>query len=183
MLLDFLYIAIFFGGLALGFFRGVVRLTIMLVSFYIAVFLASFYFMPFSTFIVNKTSTGPDVAIFMAFFIVTILTFVLVTLAGLYTFREVEMPGQLMYVDKFLGVFVALVLVSLVLGITSVMLWNMMITHGVGRIDYAPARIIGRNVQTSLLLKYFSAHILPRAYNFADPVLPDAVEILFRMAK
>lgn len=179
MFIDFVFIVFFVGFVALGFFQGVIRMTILLVTFYLSVVLASFYFISFGRFLADQFDTTTFVGQYVGFVIIMMVGHALLAAAGLYTFRYAKMPGQLMYLDRVLGTLVALILAVLFLGIFAVVLWNLMITRGGERINFPVMKFLGGSVRNSLLLHYFSTYLLPRAYAFADPILPRQVRIIF----
>lgn len=189
MLIDLLFLLLLVGALALGFFQGVIRLSVLLIAYYLSVVLASFLFIPLGYFFLNKFGTDLNVGLYVAFALIMMLSMAILAAYGLYSVRDVHtqmqdfLPGKLMYLDKTAGVFVALVLVALFLGMFAVLLWNLMIVKGAETIDLPIMRFLGGSVRKSFLLRYFAAYILPTAYNFADPVLPDGAAIIFAVAK
>jgi membrane protein required for colicin V production len=183
MVIDLLFIILFVGSLALGFYQGVIRLSILLLSFYLGVVMASILFYPVGIFFMNRFGTHPSVGMYMAFAIVMMLCFALFATYGLYSVRDVQIPGHLMYVDKSTGVFVALILAGLLLGMFGVLLWNLMIVKGGARIDLPIMKFLGGQVRSSFLLQYFAVYILPMAYDFADPILPDGAQLIFAVGK
>ncbi len=188
MFIDMIFILALVGILVLGFFQGLIRLSILLVTFYLSVVLASLYFTSFGYFLHNKFgSSGGAASIatsqYLGFVIILLIGYAMLAAAGLYTFREVKMPGQLEYVDRISGVFIALILGALFLGIFAIVLWNLMIVKHAEDIRLPIMKMLGRSVRNSFLLGLFSSHILPRAYNFADPILPDAARIIFAVGE
>lgn len=183
MLIDLLFLLLLVGALALGFFQGVIRLTVLLVTYYLSVVLASFLFYPLGLFFFNKFGTHPDVGMYIAFALIMMLCMAILSAYGLYAVRDIALPGHLMYIDRSAGVFVALILIALFLGMLAVLLWNLMIIKGAETLDLPIMQFLGGSVRKSFLLRYFSTYILPTAYNFADPVLPDGAAIIFAVAK
>jgi uncharacterized membrane protein required for colicin V production len=179
MFIDLLFLLLLVGFLALGFFQGVIRLSILLFSYYLSVVLASFLFYPLGVFFLNKFGTNPNVGMYIAFALIMLLSLALLSAYGLYSVRDFHLPGHLMYVDRFTGVFVSLILSALFLGMFAVLFWNLLIVKGAETLDLPIMRFLGASVRRSFLLRYFATYILPTAYNFADPILPDGASIIF----
>ncbi len=183
MFVDIVFLFLFIGALVLGFFQGVVRLAVILVAFYLSLVLASFYFFSFGKFLVKSFHTTTSVGQYVGFVIVMLVALALLTAAGLYTFRYAKLPGQLLYVDRISGMFLGMVFGSLLLGIFGVLLWNLMIERGAETLELPIMHWLGRSVRNSFLMGYFSDYVLPRAYDFADPVLPDSARIIFAVSQ
>ncbi|NJN68298.1 MAG: CvpA family protein [Chloroflexaceae bacterium] len=179
MFVDLFFLLLLFGMLMLGFFQGVIRMTIILVSFYLGVVLASYWFKPFGVWIAKNFDTTNAVGRYVGFSLLFMAGMAILSAIGIYTFRYAEMPGQLKYLNFILGMLVALVLAGLFLGLFAVILWNMMVERGGCTIDFPVMKLLCRHVKQSFLLKYFSDHILASSYNFADPILPDDASIIF----
>jgi membrane protein required for colicin V production len=180
MLFDIIYILLFFGIVALGFFRGAIQLTILLVSFYISLLVASFTFELLANFFIVQLGTGPQVAIFVSFSLLVLIGFTLFSFVGIYNFREVSIPDRFFFLDHGIGMFLGIILGALFLGMFADLLWTLMIERGGETLDLPIARLLGGSMRNSFLLQYFQLYVLPRAYDFANPFLPDSVEILFR---
>jgi membrane protein required for colicin V production len=179
VLIDLVFIFLFVFFLYLGFAQGVIRVAILLVTFYLSIVLASLYYRQLGRWLAYKFDSTTLVGQYVGFVIIMLIGFAFLAAAGLYTFRELQFPGQLMYLDRALGMFLSLFLTALVLGMFAVILWSLMITRGGERINLPLMRILGGSVRSSFLLSYFSTHILPGAYNFADPILPDSARMIF----
>ena len=178
-IMDILFILLFFGMLAAGFFQGMVRLLVLLVAFYLSLVLASLYYPSLGEFFVRSFDTQRYVGQYMAFSLVLFFGFLLLALAGLYTFRYFRMPGGLEFLDRAVGAVLGMVFGSLVIGIFAALLWNLMIVRGGRNIDFPLMRALGNSVAGSFVLQYFSTQLLPLVYNFLDPILPDGANLLF----
>ncbi len=178
---DLLFILSFFGILVLGFFQGMLRLAVLVIAFYLALVLASLYYAPIGELFVRNFRTQPFVAQYIAFFLVLLLGFILVTFAGIYTFREVKLPGALHYLDQIVGLLLGLFLGALVVGISASLLWNLMIVHGGRNIDIPLFGMLGAGIERSTMVRYFSTTVLPLAYNYMAPFLPDGADLLFML--
>lgn len=177
--MDALFILMLLGIMALGFFQGVIRLGVLLLAFYLSVVLASLYFPVLGSFIYNRFGGQRVAADYVGFFIVLLLAFSSLAAAGLYTFRYVEVTGRFQYLDRLGGVFLGLILSALVIGMLSVLLWNLMITHGGINVELPLFKMIGGSVQNSFLLRYFGEYILPQTYDIVSPILPSGARIIF----
>ncbi len=177
--IDGLLLLILIGALAAGFFQGMIRMIILLVVFYLSTVLASLYFPMVATFFQRRFGSERVAAEYIAFAVVHLVSFILLTAAGLYTFRYAKLPGQLQYIDRIVGVFLGLLMGALGIGIFSVLLWDIMIVAGGRNIEWPFMRMLGRAVQTSFLLRYFANVILPDIYAYFDPILPEAANRIF----
>lgn len=177
--IDLLLIIIFVGLLATGFFQGMIRLTIMIVALYLALVLASLYYAPLGEFFVRNLGTQRYVGQYVGFFLVLGLGFILLTLAGLYTFRYAKLPGSLEYLDRIIGTLLGMFLGVLIVGILGSLLWNMMVARDGRNIDLPIFQALGNAVANSSIERYFSRVLLPIVYNYADPFLPEGADLLF----
>lgn len=184
MFIDIVFILLLVGFLALGFFQGLIRLAVLLVTFYLSIVLASLYFIPLGGFLETRFGTPGDPASvatsqYLAFVIILLIGYAVLAAAGLYTFRNVHMPGQLQYLDRIIGVLLALFLAALFLGIFAIILWNLMVVKEAETIELPIMQWLGNSVRNSFLLRVFASSILPQAYHVADPILPDNARIIF----
>lgn len=179
MFIDLLFLFLLVGILIISFFQGVIRMTILLVSFYLSIVLASLWFRPFGAFLKKSFHSTIYVGQYVAFALILLVGLAAISAAGLYTFRYAKVPGRFLMVDHIIGVLMGLVLAGLVLGIFAVLLWNLMVERGGCSIDFPVVKWLCRSIRNSFLLGYFARHILTKTYSIADPVLPDDVRILF----
>lgn len=179
--IDLLFIIIFFGMLATGFFQGMIRLLVLIVALYLAVVLASLYYATLGEFLVRNFGSQRYVGQYVAFFLVMFFGFVLLSLAGLYTFRYAKLPGSLEYLDRIVGTLLGMFLGVILIGITGSLLWNLLIVRGGRTIDLPLFDILGNAVATSTLERYFSSVLLPLAYARIDPFLPEGADLLFQV--
>lgn len=179
MFLDSIIILLFAGALILGFFQGVVRLAVLLVTCYLSLVLASLYFASLGSLFEDWFDTTRDVGSYSAFALILLVSYALLAAAGLSIFRNVRLPGNLLYLDRVLGTLLGLLLAGLFIGTFAVLLWNLMVERGGSEIDLPVMQWLGRSVQKSFLLRFFGRTILPGSYALVDPFLPDAVKMIF----
>jgi uncharacterized membrane protein required for colicin V production len=177
--MDVMLILLFFAILAAGFFQGMIRLLILIAAFYLAIVLASLYFAPLGEFFVRQFQTQRYVGQYVAFTLVLAISFVLLSLAGLYTFRYAKLPGSLEYLDRIVGTLLGMLLGGLVVGVVADLLWNLMIMRGGRNIDLPIFRMIGSSVAQSFVVQYFANVVLPLAFNYLDPILPEGANLIF----
>ncbi len=82
---DLMFILLLLGGLALGFFQGTLKLVIAIIAFYVGIVLASLYFQPIGNFFRVRFNSSTEVGQITAFAVVLVVSFLLLTGAGLYT--------------------------------------------------------------------------------------------------
>lgn len=178
-MIDFLIVVLFVGGLVLGFFQGTLRMGIMLLGFYLSVVLSLLYYPLLGGWLLSNFGGTAYVSQYIAFFILLIVSFLILVAAGWYTFRYVEIRGPMQYIDKFIGVFLGIGLGSFAIGILSLLLWNLMVTRGGCGIGLPLFGILCDSVQSSFLLRYFANDILPGLYTNVEAFLPAGAEYIF----
>jgi uncharacterized membrane protein required for colicin V production len=179
--IDILFIIFLLGGLALGFFQGTIRLIVAIVAFYVGIVLASLYFTTVGLFFQRRFHSTLFVGQITAFTIILLVSFLLLTIAGLYTFRYARMPTSLDFIDRILGTLLGLLLGGLFLGMLALLLKDLFIYQDVaGSITFPVMRSFQNGVRSSFLVIFFANQILPLIYTTVQPVLPRDAEIIFR---
>ncbi|NJN16562.1 MAG: CvpA family protein [Oscillochloris sp.] len=177
--IDLVLILLFFGMLSTGFFQGMIKLLVLIFAFYLSLVLASLYYPAVGNFLVVQFDTERFVGQYIGFTLVMFLAMVLLSIAGFYTFRYAQLPGQLQYLDRIVGTLLGMIMGALLVGIFAVLLWNLMIVRGGQTIDFPIMRSLGRSVATSQILSFFANSILPQTYSLVDPFLPDGAALIF----
>ncbi|HNP73224.1 MAG TPA: CvpA family protein [Kouleothrix sp.] len=179
---DLIFILILLGGLALGFFQGTVKLLVAIVAFYVAIVLASLYFQSVGNFFRLRFNTTADVGQITAFAVVLMVSFLLLTIAGLYTFRYFRMPVSLDFIDKILGTLLGLLMAALFMGMLAVLLKDLFVFRSPASSASLPFMIATQSsVRASTLVRFFGDNILPLIYTSVRPVLPREADIIFRV--
>lgn len=179
---DLMFILILLGGLALGFFQGTVKLLIAIVAFYVGIVLASLYFQSVGNFFRLRFNTTTDVGQITAFAVVLMLSFLLLTAAGLYTFRYFRMPASLDFFDKILGTLLGLLMAALFMGMLAVLLKDLFVFRSPASSAALPFMVAFQSsVRGSTLVRFFGDNILPLIYTSVRPVLPREADIIFRV--
>jgi uncharacterized membrane protein required for colicin V production len=177
--MDLVFVFLFVGALALGFFQGMIRLLVLIIAFYLSLVLASLYFPALANVFVERFGTERYVGEYTGFMIVFLLGVFILGAAGLYTFRYAQLPGQLQYIDRIFGLVLGLLFGTLLISIFAVVLWNMMIVRGGRSVDLPLMQVLGSQVASSTLLQFFANQLLDQMYTILDPVLPDGAQIIF----
>src|SRR5215470_4664277 len=120
--IDILYIILLLGGLALGFFQGTIRLLVAIVAFYVGILLASLYFTTVGLSFMRRFHSSLEVGQITAFAVILLVAFLLLTVAGIYTFRYARLPASLDFLDRMAGTVLGLVMAGLILGMLGVIL-------------------------------------------------------------
>lgn len=179
---DIVFILILLGGLALGFFQGTIRLIITIIAFYVGIVLASLYFQSVGNFFRVRFNSSAEVGQITAFATVLMLTFMLLTAAGLYTFRYFRIPSSLDFFDKILGTLLGLLMAALFMGMLAVLLKDLFVFRSPASSASLPFMIATQSsVRGSTLVRFFSENVLPLLYNSVRPVLPREADIIFRV--
>jgi uncharacterized membrane protein required for colicin V production len=178
---DLLFLLLLLGSLALGFFQGTIRLFVTIVAFYVGIILASLYFTTVGLSFQQRFHSSARVGQITAFAVILLVAFLLLTVAGLYTFRYARLPSSLDFVDRMAGTVLGLVLGGLFLGMLGVILKLLFY----GQIAVADLPIIAafqNSVRSSFLVRFFSNQILPLIFTTLQPILPrDAADIIFKI--
>ncbi len=179
--IDLFFLLLFVGALALGFAQGMVRLIVVVIAFYLSLVLASLYFPALANVFVFRFGAARYVGEYMGFVLVLLISSLILSAAGLYTFRYAQLPGQLQYVDRLIGLALGLFFGTLLISIFAVVLWNMMIVRGGRNVDFPIMRFLGNQVAGSTLLQFFANELLDQIYTLLDPILPDGAQIIFQV--
>lgn len=180
--IDVLFILLLLGGLALGFFQGTIKLFIVIISFYVGIVLASLYFQAVGNFFRVRFRTSIEVGQITAFATVLLVSFLLLTIAGLYTFRYFRVPASLDFVDKIIGTMLGLMASALVMGMLAILLKDLFVFRSPATEASLPIVIAFQNwVRSSVLVNFFANNVLPLIYNVVRPILPAAADLIFRV--
>ena len=180
--IDIMFILILLGGLALGFFQGTIKLVIAIVAFYVGIILASLYFQAIGNFFRLRFRSSVEVGQITAFATVLLVSFLLLTIAGLYTFRYLRVPRSLDFLDKIVGTVFGLLMAALFMGMLAILLKDLFIYRSPATEASLPIVIaFQRGVRTSTLVDFFGNNILPLLYGFLRPILPAEAELIFRV--
>jgi membrane protein required for colicin V production len=179
--MDVVYLLLVLASLALGFFNGTVKLVVAIVAFYVSITLSSLYFQSLGLFYRNRFGSTLEVAQVTAFTTILLVAFLLLTIAGLYTFRYAKLPASLDFVDRIVGTLLGLVMGALFLGVLSGLLKDLFVFQTPGIVAFPVGRAFVESVGSSFLVEYFSSDILPMIYNSVRPVLPREADIIFRV--
>lgn len=179
---DLLFILLVLAGLALGFFQGTIKLVIAIVSFYVSIVLSSLYFQIVGRFFRQRFGTTLEVGQITAFGLILLVGFLLLTVAGLYTFRYAKMPPSLDFVDRVIGTLLGLVLGALVLGMFASLLESLFVFRNPsGVLTWPFMKAFQGAVRGSLMVQFFANNILPMIYASVRPVLPAEADLIFRV--
>lgn len=180
--IDILFIVLLLVGLALGFFQGTIRLLIAIIAFYVSIVLASLYFPVVGEFFRSKFHSSREVGQITGFAVVLLISFLLLTAAGLYTFRYARVPISLDFIDKISGTLLGLLLGALFLGMFAILLHGLFVSRDVAANVTLPiVSSFQAGVRKSFLVKFFADQILPLIYVTVRPVLPRESDFIFRV--
>jgi membrane protein required for colicin V production len=180
--IDLLFIFLLLGGLALGFFQGTIKLVIAIVAFYVGMILASLYFQTVGNFFRLRFNSSTEVGQITAFATVLLVSFLLLTMAGLYTFRYAKMPATLDFIDRIVCTQIGLMMGALFLGIFAVVLRDLFVFRNPATsVTFPIMQSFQAAVRSSFLVSFFGTNILPLIYGSVRPVLPQGSDIIFRV--
>ena len=177
---DLLLLVLIVAIMATGFFQGTIRMIIAIMTFYASIVLSSLYFRFLTVFFTQRGTSGP-VADVISLVLILLLCFVVLFVAGLYTFRYVYLPDRLDYVDGVLGMLLGLVLAAMAAVIVAIVLHYSFVRYdaaATARFPLTPA--FQRSVRRSTLVPVLLEYLLPRLYSVVGPLLPDAAQPLFQ---
>ncbi|HEU5089372.1 MAG TPA: CvpA family protein [Roseiflexaceae bacterium] len=181
-LTDIVFILLVLAFLALGFFQGTIKLLIAIISFYVSIILASLYFQLVGSFFRQRFRTNLEVGQITAFGVILMVAFLLLTFAGLYTFRYARMPPSLDFVDRIVGTLLGLVMGGLILGMLAEILHLLLIVRSpANEITFPIMRALQSSVRQSFLVGFFGNSVLPLVFNIVRPLIPPEAYFLFRV--
>jgi membrane protein required for colicin V production len=177
-----LFILLFLAGLAFGFFQGTLKLLITIIAFYVSIVLASLYFQAVGNFFRVRFHTSAEVGQVTAFATVLLVSFLLLTMAGLYTFRYFRVPKSLDFFDKIIGTLLGLFMAALFMGMLAILLKDLFVYRSPASAASLPFMISLQNgIRSSTMVGFFGNNILPMLYGFLRPILPGEAELIFRV--
>lgn len=180
--IDLLFILLVLGGMALGFFQGTIRLVIAIVAFYVGIVLASLYFQVVGNFFRIQFRSSLQVGQITAFAVILLVAFIVLTIAGIYTFRYARVPAVLDFLDRIVGTILGLLLAALFLGILASVLQLLFVNQNVaGTITFPIMRAFQNSVRGSVLVVVFGDQILPLIYAMVQPLLPGEARYIFQV--
>jgi len=180
--IDLLFILILLGGLALGFFQGTIKLLVTIVAFYVSLVLASLYFQAVGNFFRVRFQSSQEVGQVTAFATVMLISFLLLALAGLYTFRYLKVPPSLDFIDKILGTLLGLLLAALFMGLLAILLKNLFVFRSPASEASLPIVVSFQGgVRNSTLVGFFGDRLFPLLYRTVQPILPAEADFIFRV--
>lgn len=181
-IVDMLFLLLLVGSLILGIFQGTVKLAVSIVALYISIVLASLYFQTLGNFFRQRFGTTVEVGQITAFAIILMVGFLLLLIAGLYTFRYAHVPLSLEFLDRIIGTLLGLVLGALILGMLAIVLQKLFVSQDVaGTLDYPFMKSFQNGVRRSTLIPFFRGNVLPLIYSSVRPLLPAEADIIFQV--
>lgn len=179
---DLLIIVMLIASLAIGMFQGIIRLVIAIVALYISIVLASLYFQPFGNFLRVQFKSTLEAGQAIGFAIILMVGFILLLMAGLYTFRYARMPMALEFLDRMIGTVLGLFLGALIIGMFAVLLRNLFVFQSPAETLNYPFTMTFQNwTRSSVLIRVFNGYVLPLIYRTVDPMLPPEANVIFQI--
>lgn len=178
MLTDLLLLVLFVTVVGVGFWGGILRTVIALVSLYASLVLAGLYFKFVSVF-VTRRGIADTVADTLSFIAVLLLAFAILAALSLYTFRYVRLPVQLEFFDRLIGAALGIVLAVAVLTTTAMLLHYTFVAGSTGSAG-GIGGFLRRGTEASSFVPLLITNMLPRLFAAIGPFVPDAALPLFR---
>ena len=164
-----------------GFFKGVVKISLAIITFYLSIVIASLYFHFVAVAIAKNSKTSLQVLDMLSFLILLIVCFMILLWAALYTFRYVQIGGRVQYLDKMIGSFLGLLLGAIMASVFAMMLRYLFITvNSPATLDFPAMRFLQQSTANSVLKNVFLDIILPILYAPISPIMPDSADLIFR---
>lgn len=178
---DFLMLAFVVIGVIFGFFKGMVKLGLAIVTFYLSIVVASLYYRPLASGIAKNSSTSFQVIEMLSFLLLLVFIYVILFLTALYTFRYLTVKGSIQFLDKIIGAFLGLILGAMFASIFAMMMRYLFIyTNAPATLDFPAMRFLQESTFNSVLKDVFLNTILPILYAPISPILPESADIIFR---
>jgi uncharacterized membrane protein required for colicin V production len=182
--IDLILLLMLFGFLALGFFQGTIKLLIAIISFYVSIILASLYYSFLAEFFRTRLRTQGEGGQIIAYAIILLLGFLLLTVAGIYTFRYAKMPPSLDFVDRVVGTLFGFLLGGLLVGMTAEILHSFFVVRSpASGVSFPIMRSLQTTTRSSFLIVFFMDNVLPLIFTLVRPVLPAETGPIFRIRK
>lgn len=164
-----------------GFFKGVVKIALTIITFYLSIVIASLYFRFVAQGLAKNSKTSLQVLDMLSFLVLLIVCFIILTWAALYTFRYVQVAGRTQYLDKMLGSFLGLLLGAIMASVFAMMLRYLFITaNTAATLDFPAMRFLRQSTINSVLIDVFLDIVLPVLYAPISPIMPDSADLIFR---
>lgn len=176
-MVDIILILLFIGMIFVGFFKGIVKMLISLVGFYLSIVLSSLYYRTAAQNLF--TNTDPYIGQVVSFFLVLFICFFILLFAGLYTFRHFIVGGKLGYVDKLVGMAIGLILGLLLSSVVAMLFTYLFINNQVQATEFPAAEMLGSSTMSSAFRPVLINNILPVIYATIDPFLPEEAGLIF----
>jgi membrane protein required for colicin V production len=178
--IDLIFILLLVAIMMLGFFKGMLKLLIAIVAFYLAIILSSLYYRFLGSALAGP-NTHPHVSQMIAFLILIVLTFFLLLAAGLYTFRYAKIGGKVIYIDKIIGTGLGVILGVMMVSILAMILRFLFITNSTASsVNWPMMQTLQESTRGSLMVPFFLDVILPGIHLLVGPVIPDDADFIFR---
>jgi uncharacterized membrane protein required for colicin V production len=165
--------------LFVGFFKGMLKIGIAIGALYAAVVIAALYF----RFLARNfgAETPVQFAQMFSFFLIFMISFLILYFAGSYSFKYVQFRGRIQYLDKFIGAFLGLVFGAMFASIFAMIFRYMFISQSNPTLlQYPMMSGLADSTKRSVLLNIFLNGILPLIYAPLSPILPDAADAIFQ---
>lgn len=176
MMLLMVIICLFF-----GFFKGVVKMSLAIATFYLAIVIASLYFRFISQGLAKNSKTSLQVLDMLSFLLLLIVCYIILFWAALYTFRYVHVGGRIQYLDKVLGSFLGLILGAIMASVFAMMLRYLFITaNAPATLNFPAMTFLQQSTANSVLIRVFLDIVLPILYAPIGPILPESADLIFR---
>ncbi len=182
MVADVFFATLLVGLPVIGFFQRMVRLTVVLVMFYVSVVLASLYFTSLGSFVDDRFATDLVIGQFVSFVLVLVVSFGFLAAAGLYIFRHTKLPAKWQSLDRSAGLLIGLTLAVCSIWLSAALLWNIALASEEYDVGTAPVAWIPSTVEESASLGILARYLLPTTYRFIDPALPDSADIILEVS-
>lgn len=184
MFLDILFTFFVFGAVTFGFFYGIIRVIVVLVTLYVSLVLASLYFTSLGLFLENRYDLTLEIARLLSFAFVMLTSFSLLSIVGLYTFRHTRLPPKLQHFERLSGVLFGIVLAILFIGILALFFWNFALERAANHDPSAPFTTwLDRSIFDSLVVQYVGIQIAPDVSSMVGPFLPDGAKLILTDTK
>jgi uncharacterized membrane protein required for colicin V production len=113
---DVIIIVVLLGGVFLGMLRGLVRMVLNLIVLYVGAVLAVTFHMPVANYIYTIFAFPRRVCISLAFVLILLITYALLTFVIRRTYRDTELPG-IRQLDQLGGLIVGFLVTALWIGL------------------------------------------------------------------
>lgn len=177
-MLDITLLLLLFAIPIIGFFQGAIRLLVLLVMFYISVVLASLFFTTLGRVLEPVSGVPLIISQYLSFALVLGVSFLLLSIAGLFLFRHVHIDPKFARLNYLGGVIVGMALAIFMTGTIAAIFWQLNNAPEIGETTPAPIRWLAAQGGGTLVSRQLMWYVFPGINTILAPILPGDAQMV-----